>query len=362
MGTMVEVYEHINDDYVTEPNLAKVSDGALHGLLESLDPDSSYLNPTEYAAYEAAAAKPPTGGIEATLAKRGGYATVVAVRVHGAAAQAGLERGDFVEGIGDQSAIEDTRDLSIEEIRQKLTGAPGSQVTLSVVHLHQSDPSKVVITRAPHSMAPLATSDDAGVGVIAVPDFAAGRADQVRAALKTMEANGTHKFVLDLRNCAAGDVAQADDVANLFLSQGTITYLEGQKYPRVTTTADAAKVADAADPLVVVTNSGTSGPAEIVAAALQQNARAKVVGDHTFGEGSVQKLIPVGDGSAVFLSVARYYTPKGALVQDGITPDVQQVEYAGALPDFDFAPEGVSPATLPDLQLQKAKEVVGSHS
>lgn len=355
MGIMVEVYQHINDDYVTTPNLAKVSDGGLHGLLESLDSDSSYLNPTEYQAYLAAQKNPPTGGIEAVLSKRVGYADVVDVRPGGDAAQAGLVRGDFVEAIGDEG----TRDLSLEDIKLRLAGMPGSSVTLSVVHLHRSDPVKVTIQRVAPTMAPLQTTLNAPTGIIGVPDFAPGRAAQIAAAVKSLQARGATQLVLDLRNCGAGNYQQAAEAANLFLSQGTITYLEGQKFPRVNTNADPAKAIDPAGRLEVLTNFGTSGPAEVVAAALQQNGRAKVIGDHSFGEGAVQKLIPVGDGSALWLSVARYYSPKGKLIQDGITPDVQQVQYAGALPDLDYPSEGVS-RTQPDLQMQKALQLLGS--
>jgi len=349
MGIMVEVYEHINDDYVTTPNLAKVSDGGLHGLLESLDPDSSYLNPTEYQEFLANQKNPPRAGIEAILSKRVGYADVVDVRQGGDAEKAGLVRGDFVEAIGDEG----TRDLSLEEINRRLDGAPGTSVTLSVVHLHHSDPVKIVIPRVVTTPAALQTSVNNGVGIIAVPNFDAGRSGQIAAAVKTLRSQGAHKFLLDLRNCAGGSYEEGALAANLFVSQGTLTYIEGQKYPRVTTSADAAKTVDGTDPLEVLVNFGTSGPAEVAAAALQQNGRAQVIGDHSFGEGSLQKLLPVGDGSALWLTVARYYSPKGKLIQDGITPDVQQVQFAGALPDMDYPAEGAA-ANPTDLQMQKA--------
>lgn len=356
MGIMVEVYEHINDDYVTTPNLAKVSSGALHGLLESLDADSSYLDAAEYRAYQADQQNPPAAGVAAVVSKRVGYADVVDVQPGGNAAQAGLVRGDFVEAIDDAG----TRDLSLEEINRRLRGAAGSTVTLSVVHMHRSDPVKVTITRAAPTLPALHSALEGSVGVIAVPDFQAGRAAQVAAAVKSLKSQGAHQFILDLRNCAAGGYAQAEQTANVFLDAGTITYLEGQKFPRITTTADPAKAVDTSDKLEVLVNFGTYGPAEVAAAALQQNGRAQLIGDHTFGEGAVQKLIPVGDGTALWLSVARYYSPKKKLIQDGLTPDIAQVQYAGALPDLDYAPEGVT-GTLPDLQMQKALQLAASH-
>lgn len=349
LGVMVQVYQRIADDYVTTPNLAKVSEGGLSGLVSSLDADSSYLDANEYRAFLADQKTPPAGTVEAVFSKRVGYADVVDVQPGGNAAQAGLVRGDFVEAIENQG----TRDLSLEQIRRMLEGAPGTTVTLSVVHLHHSDPAKVVITRVAPTAVPLQASVDAGVGVIHVPNFDSGRAAQVAAAVRRLRAQGAHSFVLDLRNCAAGSYTEAENTANLFLDHGTITYLQGQKYPRVTTTAEAARAVDTKDPLEVLVNFGTYGPAEVAAAALQQNQRAKLIGDDTFGEGSLQQLIPVGDGTALWLSVARYYSPNGKLIQDGLTPDVQQVQYAGALPSMDFPPEGVT-TPLPDLQMQRA--------
>ncbi|MGH9394937.1 MAG: S41 family peptidase, partial [Terriglobales bacterium] len=287
--------------------------------------------------------------VEAVVSKRVGYANVVDVQPGGAAAQAGLERGDFLEAIDEAG----TRDLSLEEIHRRLRGTVGSEVTLSVVHLHQSDPVKVTIKRVAPKMAPLVTRMDGGVGVIQVPGFEAGRSPQLAAAVKSLDGAGAKALVLDLRNCGSGSYSEAEQSANLFLNQGTITYLEGQKFPRETANAEAAKAVDASGKLEVLVNFGTSGPCEVAAAALQGNGRAQLIGDRTFGEGSVQKLIPVGDGSAVWLSVARYYTPKGKLVQDGLTPDVLQVQYAGALPDLDYRPLGVS-GQQADLQMEKA--------
>ncbi len=349
LGILAEVYQHINDDYVTTPNLPKVSEGALHGLLASLDADSSYLDRQQYRNYLAEQANPPAGAIEALISKRAGYADVVDVRPGGDAAKAGLVRGDFVEAIGNVG----THDLSMEAISRRLLGAPGTTVTLNVVHMHHSNPVPVVITRVAYSMAPLAVSRHGGVGVIAVPDFDRGRTAQIAAAVKSLRRQGASALILDLRDCGGGSYAEAEQTANLFLNHGTITYLEGQTVARVTTTAEAAKAIDANGRLEVLVNNGTFGPAELAAAALQQNARAQVIGDPTFGEGSVQKLIPVGDGSALWLTVARYYSPKGKAIQDGITPNVAQVRYAGALPDLDYPPEGVT-GPLPDLQMQKA--------
>ncbi|MGH9475505.1 MAG: S41 family peptidase [Terriglobales bacterium] len=355
LGVMAEVYQHINDDYVVKPNLPKVANGALHGLVDSLDSDSSYMDAAEYMLFLQDETHPPAGRVAAVISKRVGYAVVVDVQSGGNAAEAGLVRGDFVEAIDNIG----TRDMSLEEVHRRLAGPLGQTVTLSVVHLHQSDPVQITIAlAAPHSL-PIQTSVQKGVGVIAVPDFDRGRTARIAKAIANLKTQGARKFILDLRNCGAGTFAEAEHTANLFLQQGTITYLQGQAYPRVTAAAAANQAVLPSAPLEVLINSGTSGPAEVAAAALQQNGRAELIGDQSFGGASQQKLIPVGDGSALWLTVARYYTPKGNLVQDGLTPDVQQVQYAGALPQLDFPPEGVT-GPQPDLQMQKALRLLNA--
>ncbi len=172
---------------------------------------------------------------------------------------------------------------------------------------------------------------------------------------------------MDLRNCAEGDEAEGIATANLFLNHGTIAYLQGQKFPRETFNADPAKAVISL-PLVVLTNKGTAGPAEIVAAAILENARGDVVGDKTFGEGSVQKTIDLPDGSAVILSVAKYYSPSGKAIQDAaVTPNVvvASSDEDSALPDEDEdenAPEQQAKPQAPqqDMPLQKALQLLNS--
>ncbi len=173
-------------------------------------------------------------------------------------------------------------------------------------------------------------------------------------------------MVLDLRNSASGAEAEGVATANLFLDHGTIAYLQGQKYPRQAFNADPAKDITKL-PVAVLVNRGTAGPAEIVAAAILENARGDVVGDKTFGDGSVQKLIEMKDNSAMILSVAKYYSPSGKAIQDAaVTPNVLVVDAAeedSGLPDDEqpAAPEenkDVKPKNQPDDQLNKAFEVL----
>jgi len=183
-----------------------------------------------------------------------------------------------------------------------------------------------------------------GVGYVRPYVLTKGRAQEIATHLKSLEKQGARKFILDLRDCSLGDESEGVAVANLFLNHGMIAYLQGQKYAKETFNADPQK--DVTDmPLVVMVNRGTSGPAEIVAAAVMDNARADVVGDKTFGTGGVQKVIEVPDGSALILTVAKYYAPDGKAIQDAaVTPNIMVADADEAdlvLPDEDQDSNGV---------------------
>jgi carboxyl-terminal processing protease len=191
-----------------------------------------------------------------------------------------------------------------------------------------------------------------------------GKAQEIAAKIKALEKSGSKKILLDLRNCAEGDESEGVAVANLFLNHGTITYLQGQKFPKEAFNADPAKAITTL-PVAVLVNKGTAGAAEIVAAAILENARGDVVGDKTFGDGSVQKTIDLPDGGALILSVAKYYSPSGKVIQDvAITPNVVVADADDAIgpDDEDGAPTTPDQETKPkntvDDQLNKAVEVL----
>src|SRR5690242_13032242 len=361
MEVYSEVLSRVRSEYVEEPNLPVVTDGALHGLLESLDSNSSYLNAEQYKDYKQSK-KTAKGDIGAAVSKRFGYASVVAVIPGGPADKAGLQDTDILEAIEGKS----TREMSLAQIRGMLMGEPGSNLNLSVVRARKAEPQKVVVTRDVVSI-PAAQEKmlQDSVGEIHVDALTKGKSQEIGNKIKSLQRTGAKKLILDLRDCAEGEESEGIATANLFLNHGTITYLQGQKYPREAFNADPSKDVTTL-PVAVLVNKGTAGPAEVVAASILDNARGDVVGDKTFGDGSVQKLIELSDGSAVILSVAKYYSPKGKTIQDNaVTPNVVVADSDddANLPDDDdnaTPADQQEPKAAPqtDEQLQKAIQVL----
>jgi carboxyl-terminal processing protease len=360
-----EVLSRVRSEYVEEPNIPVVTDGALHGLLESLDANSSYLTPSEFKDYKAHKTE-ARGEIGAAVSKRFGYASVISVIPGSPADKAGLQDTDIIEAIEGKS----TREMSLAEIHNLLSGLPGSNVNVSVVRARKAEPQKMVITRDMVAIPPVADKMLAdGIGEIKVDALTKGMPEEVATKVKALQKAGAKKLILDLRNVAEGEESAGIATANLFLNHGTISYLQGQTYPREPFNADPSKAITTL-PVAVLVNKGTAGAAEIVAAAILENARGDVVGDKTFGDGSVQKLIDLRDGSALILSVAKYYSPSGKAIQDSaVTPNVlvADVDEEAAVPDED---ENATPAAQEekkqppqtDEQLDKAVQVLKSHS
>jgi carboxyl-terminal processing protease len=364
MQVYSEVLSRVQSEYVEDPNIPKVTDGALHGLVESLDANSSYLTPAAYKAFKAHKSE-SKGEIGATVSKRFGYADVVSVLPGSPAEKAGIEDTDIFESIEGQS----TRDMSLPEIRSLLSGTPGSTVNVSVVRARRAEPQKVTITRDVVSIPPVSDKMlEDGIGYVKVDALTKGKAQEIAAKIKSLERSGAKKLVLDLRNTSEGEESEGVATANLFLNHGTITYLQGQKFPREAFNADAAKAVTSL-PVAVLVNKGTAGAAEIVAAALLENARADVVGDKTFGDGSVQKTIDLPDGGALILSVAKYYSPSGKAIQEtAVTPNVLVADETDNVisEDEDAEPAAAEPEAKPkntqDDQLHKAVEVLKSRT
>ncbi len=381
MEVYSEVLNKIQNDYVVDPNMNNVTVGALHGLLESLDADSSFLTPTEYKLYKQHQNE-GTAQVGLNVSKRYGYATVISVEPNSPAAKEHISDGDIIEAIGSQS----TREMSLAMIQLLLEGPQGTPVTISVVRPRKSEPDKITLTRTNVPAAPLTEQQFENASIISLRPvvLTKERVNEIENKLKSITKSGNHKIILDLRDVAEGDEAQGIRLANFFLQTGTIATLSGQKYPLQTFNAESKYYITNA-PLVVLINHGTSGPGELVAGAILGNKRGDLVGDRTFGEGAVQKTMELPDGSALILSVAKYATPLGKKIQDeAVSPNVvvasnQDLEDAAAeVPSPDEAPQQITgkpkavpvkpeaaaePARAPeDEQLNKALEILKTKS
>jgi carboxyl-terminal processing protease len=349
MEVYSEVLKKIQTDYVSEPSINNVTDGALHGLLESLDANSSYLTPEEYSTFKQHLSE-GSAQVGLNVSKRAGYAMVISVLPGSPADKQQIQDGDIIESIDGHSTFE----MSLALIKLMLEGKPGSNVNISLIRPRKPDPDQITLTRGAESVPPLNEQQYESSTILYLKPIVLteARVKEMESRIKAMERNGNKKILLDLRDVVEGNEAEAVRLANDFLNSGTIATLEGQKFARQTFTADPAKTLTSA-PLVVLVNHGTAGAGELVAAAIMDNKRGDVVGDRTFGEGTVQKTIELPNGSAVILSIAKYASPSGKKIQDdAVTPNVLVAA------NFDDQNEDSKHGPAADDQLNKALEVL----
>ncbi|MGH9613509.1 MAG: S41 family peptidase [Bryobacteraceae bacterium] len=296
------------------------------------------------------------------LSKKFGYVGIVDSIPGSPAAKAGLTTGDVIESINGVA----TRDMPLAFADILLEGEAGSTVEIGILRARKPEPTKIKLIREiiqyPAVEAKMAHD---GVGVITVSSLGGGEVQQVAAKVADLEKQGAKKLVLDLRDCATGSPEQGIALANLFLDKGLITYTQGQKDPRKDFDAQSDK-AIWHDGLVVITDRGTADGAEVAAAALEDNKRAEIVGERTYGDAAVRKAITMDDGAAVILSVAKYYSPGNKAIQDtGVTPTVAMLETQPAdLDQGNGAPETTQqPKSTEDKLLEKAIDVAlhGNH-
>ena len=359
-----EVLQHIQNDYVVVPDIHRVSVGSLHGLLEGLDPESSYLTAKEYEQYQVLQ-QDGKAQVGLDLSKRFGYATVVSVEPGSAAEKADIKDGDVIESISGKS----TRVMSLAILRLLLQGQPGSQVTFSVIRPASSTPDAVTLTREilPYPAVVAEPMENGSILYLKPYELSKDRVHQMIERLHAVQKNGNQKVLLDLRDVADGDVESALHLTNAFLQTGTLSMLEGQTVPKQTFTADSKKFVTRA-PLVVLVNHGTSGPAEMVAAALLDDKRADIVGDPTFGSGVVLKQFPLPDGSMLILTVAKYESPSGIVIQEkGVQPNVEVAASSTPASETSGASTSTGSATTPapassDEQMNKALTILRQKS
>jgi len=312
-----DVVDMISSSYVEEANMDKVMVGAMKGLADNLDPDSAYLSPAQVKQVESGAALPAGAvGLELT---RQYYLRVIAARDNSPAAKAGLRTGDYIRMIDETP----TREMSVWEGVRALRGTPGSKVKLTVIRGSAADPHVVELTREVESPSAVSTRmASSGVGYVRIAAIGPNTASQVKSQVAELTKNGATKLVVDVRRVSTGSLDDGLAIARLFVSNGTLAVREAKSGTRETIAAGAGD-GSITQPAAVLIDTGTSGAAEVFAAALAGNTRADLVGERTIGRAATQKLFKLPDGSGLWLSTIRYLTPTGtSLHEKGLEPTV----------------------------------------
>jgi carboxyl-terminal processing protease len=349
-----EVLQKIQQDYVDEPN-----------MLESLDAESSYLTPREYTEYKQKLQNTGIGETGLTLSKRFGYVIVISVLPESPAEKAGIHSGDIFESIGGFT----TRDMSVGQALNLLTGQPGSGIKVAVIRRGKAQPEEVDVVRQRLTSAKVTSQKaDPDMLVLRLPSLEPGRAEDVRSRLLEAEKQGIHKVILDVRECGRGPISEGVSVARLFVSSGILTTLRGQTVTAQVFSAEPSKVVWK-NPVSVLIDGTTSGAAEVLASAIAANHRGDVVGERTFGLASEQKLITMDDGAALILTVANYYNPGGkSILEEGVVPtevvhaateEIDASDEEAAAPDTQKEPAaGPRPLSPEDPIFRKALELL----
>lgn len=351
ISIFTDVIQRIQEDYVDEPDIMAAMEGAIRGMVESVDPNGGYLSPEVVRFYES---YDPieTVGIGAILIRRFDYPVIVTAIPGGAAAEAELGTGDTIEAIDGESL----REHNLVEVNQMLSGAAGSTVELTVIRRNAAATEQVTLTRAPLTRPEVeGRMIESQVGHVRIPLMAPGIADDARMEVDRLIGQGARGIVLDLRNAGGGGQDEAIALASIFLDSGTLGYFEGQTVERENLTPTGGNAISL--PVAVLVNEGTAGAAEIAAGAIRDNDRGPVVGVRTFGAAVLRRLLPLDDGWALLLAVANYYTPDGdEILTEGIRPTVEVAPTAQA--EDPLAATPAENGDDSDRQLERAIEVL----
>ncbi len=329
-----EALDIIDKNYVEKVDPKSLMQGAINGMVKSLDPHSTYLTSDMYKELQTET-RGSFGGIGIEITILNDVLTVVSPIADTPAFIAGIKSGDQIIKIDDKS----TKGMSILEAVKKLRGPENTQVKMTIMRKDLAQPKDFTITRAVIKIKSVKHKIyEGGIGYIRVSSFQEKTSEELRKSLIEIEkdAKPLTGIVLDLRNDPGGLLDQAVKVSDAFLKSGTIVSIKGRVKNLESRFAARDDGNEPACPMVVLVNEGSASASEIVAGALQDNGRAIVLGTQTFGKGSVQTVIPFEDGSAMKLTTAKYYTPKGKSIQaEGITPDVH-LEYARSSEEKDL--------------------------
>lgn len=318
MNMFGKIYDLVKKQYVEEPKDETLVQGAIRGMLESLDPHSVYMTKEEFAEMQADT-KGQFGGLGIEIAKRNGMLTVVSPIEDTPAFQAGIKAGDIIAKINEQP----TDKMSLFQAVQIMRGKPGAPIDIWIRREGVDTLLKFSLKRAIIAVKSVSSKMVDGFAYVKIKQFSEKVADDMRKALKEFSKDAPLKgLVLDLRNNPGGLLQQAVEVSDAFLDKGLIVYTQGRDKVQFDKKFAVAKGTESNYPVVVLINGGSASASEIVGGALQDQKRAHIMGTQSFGKGSVQNVIPLEDGSGIKITVALYYTPNGRTIQGlGITPD-----------------------------------------
>jgi carboxyl-terminal processing protease len=306
MRIFASVLQHIENDYVDEPNWDKVRLGALKGLPYGLDPYSAYLTADQVAEFNSGASKKSVG-IGAEFSQVAGYLYVVSVISESPADKAGLRGGDVIEFVEKKA----TRDISLYDAKQLVMGDAGTQVQLRVLR-RGAKPQTITVTRGAYKFPPVDVRIESGrIGVLKVHSLEEGESTEIKSQIAALTKQGIKKLVLDLRGVAAGTLAEGVATANIFVKEGKIAQVIGREGKTLETfNADPSKNIYSGE-LAVLIDSTTAGAAEVVAAAVMDNKVGEVIGERSFGAGTEQQLFTMKRGDGLLLTVRKWAAPNG---------------------------------------------------
>ncbi|WP_299308874.1 S41 family peptidase [uncultured Croceicoccus sp.] len=321
-GELMAVYQRIQSTYVDEVDSETLIRGAIDGMLASLDPHSTYLDATDFENLRTQT-EGSYGGLGLSVTMEDGVVKIIAPTRGSPADEAGLKAGDYITHLDGKLVYGGTLDEAVEQMR----GLPGTGIELTVFRPGRDEPFEVEITRDIIELRPVEHAVEGKIGIITVSTFSANVGREVERAMESIRAEmggAPEGIVLDLRSNPGGLLDEAISLSDLFLEKGQIVSQRG-RFAR-DNESYSARSGDIAKniPVVVLIDAGSASASEIVAGALQDHHRALIMGERSFGKGSVQTLVPLSNDSALKLTTARYYTPSGRSVQEGgIAPDIR---------------------------------------
>jgi carboxyl-terminal processing protease len=321
LDTLMNVFERVRSDYVEPVDDKTLIQGAINGMLTSLDPHSSFLDARDFENMRNLT-DGEYGGLGLTVTLEDGAVRIVAPTDDTPAARAGLKAGDFISHLDGQLIVGGTLNEAVDKMR----GEPGTRIKLTIIRQGATKPFDVTLTREVVRIRPVRTEVRDNVGVVRISTFNKQTGADTRAALAELRRKigpGLAGYVVDLRSNPGGLLDQAVEVADAFLERGEVVSQRGRESGSIE--RYFARPGDDAQgkPVVVLVDEGSASAAEIVAAALQDHRRGVVIGQRSFGKGSVQTVVQLSPETALRLTTARYYTPSGRSVQEGgVEPDI----------------------------------------